>query len=545
MKIKSILFFLILLFVSVNAIGETKNLGIYTSSKKNIKISADKAKNWRFAPEKTPDDLHVYCETKNTEVTFFLPEKTLSFRLNENDTVLFSVLVNDGKDTARVRVIGIKTIPNSILPQEKLYHLSRLWSEAKYNFVNMDNIDFSWDSLYYQYIHKVMDSKNDYEYARLMKAFIASLKDGHTTVSIGYNALDLYEDYVPMSLSDFDKRIYITFIRKGIGLDSNLLGAEILSISGISTPQYLEDSIFPYIAASTEQHLWMQGTYALSSDLRTKNFRATAKKRNGDIVALDIKRNGEAKRTEQEEYYGPVPSRSRYDLVRLDWLKDSIAYLYISSFYPVEEVCGKLYALQEQINKAKALVVDIRKNGGGATNVGWFLQSQLTPPGQDWFLNYAWSTRINDGVKKANGNWIEEYKDYYTSSAIRYEDADTVYIGDTILRYTMPTVILIGRYTFSAAEDFLVNLYEVPKRPLLMGSATGGSTGAPLVVSDMPLGGYARICTRRICYPYSKTPFLQTGVVPDIIVNETIEDYLDGKDVVLERAVEYLETINE
>ena len=103
-----------------------------------------------------------------------------------------------------------------------------------------------------------------------------------------------------------------------------------------------------------------------------------------------------------------------------------------------------------------------------------------------------------------------------------------------------PAAILIGRFTFSAAEDFLVNLYEQPGRPVLIGEETGGSTGSPLVVNGLPGGGYARICTRRICYPVSYKRFVNQGVKPDVEVSQTIEDYLQGKDVVLEKAIDEL-----
>ena len=120
---------------------------------------------------------------------------------------------------------------------------------------------------------------------------------------------------------------------------------------------------------------------------------------------------------------------------------------------------------------------------------------------------------------------------------VKIEKPETVTVSDTLKRIKCPTVILIGRFTFSAAEDFLVNIFEVPNRPKFIGEETAGSTGSPLVLPDFPGGGFARICTRRICYPKSETRFVNSGVKPDIEVKQTIEDYLNGKDVVLDRAI--------
>lgn len=196
---------------------------------------------------------------------------------------------------------------------------------------------------------------------------------------------------------------------------------------------------------------------------------------------------------------------------------------------------------EEEILNAKRLIIDLRRNGGGSTTVAHALQSYLTE--EPFLINYAWQTRVNDGVRKANGNWIEEYEDYYFEKAYRTVKGDTIYIPDSVRRWTMPKVILVGEFTFSAAEDFLVNLYETKDRPLLIGSESGGSTGSPLVIENLPIDGWARLCTRRILYPYSLTPFVGKGVSPDILVKETYNDYCLGQDATLKKAVEIISNL--
>ena len=48
----------------------------------------------------------------------------------------------------------------------------------------------------------------------------------------------------------------------------------------------------------------------------------------------------------------------------------------------------------------------------------------------------------------------------------------------------------------------------------------------------------ARICARDEWLP-DGTEFIGTGIIPDIIVEES-EEMIDGKDVVLDRALKYL-----
>ena len=366
-----------------------------------------------------------------------------------------------------------------------------------------------------------------------MQKFYATFGDGHTQV-IDNGQFYPFKDYLPLTFRDFNQRVYIVSVRDIPGQDSTWIGSELTAIEGIPVKQYLEKNIFPFISASTVQHLWMQAMYRLVSDFKDHPFRGTIKKVDGTIENIVIQHNGEDTRTDKDRYWGPNYKYSS-EIIELNWLADNTAHVSVNRFDPEDEAIRAFDRIAPELKTAKAVIIDLRSNGGGSTTVAWHLQKYLTKG--KYFLNYAWETRINDGVGKANGNWKDEYKDFFLNKAIRFESPDTVWVSDTLQRITCPVVILIGRYTFSAAEDFLVNLFEVPGRPMLIGEETGGSTGSPLLVPGLPGGGYARICTRRICYPVSMRRFINCGIKPDVIVKPTIDDYLQGKDVVLERAI--------
>jgi C-terminal processing protease CtpA/Prc len=305
---------------------------------------------------------------------------------------------------------------------------------------------------------------------------------------------------------------------------------------------YLKDQVFPYISASTKQHLWMQAVFKIQSGFKDKAFNGTIKKSDGSIERIVLVRNGEETRTTKDEYWGVI-QKSSGKIVDLDWAENNIAIIGFNRFSPEEKAIQEFDVVAEKVQKAEGVIIDLRKNGGGSTGVAWHLQKYLTK-GKS-FLNYSWETRVNDGVKKANGNWIVEFEDYYLNKALYFEEPEVVSVSDTFSRINCPVVILVSRFTFSAAEDFLVNIYEVPGRPVLIGEETGGSTGSPLVVPGLPGGGYARICTRRICYPISGKRFVNSGVKPDIEVKQTIDDYLNGKDVVLIKAIEEIKKVTQ
>jgi carboxyl-terminal processing protease len=520
----------LLLLAIIFAVSCTRERKVIKSDNELISIYFNgRLIEWTISPDVNPDRLEVYCSIENNRIKIITDTDSAVYSIKKNDTIRLQ-LVLKSKDTANTEIIGIRDLPGKITNNEKLYWLGQIWSEIKYNFVNIDKLNFDLDSLYKSYIPLVINTKNDYEYFRTLQKFTAKMHDGHTQVWANFSS---YFDYEPILFRDFNKRVYAVSIPKKQGMDSTWLGAELIEIEGIPTAQYLESNIFPYVSASTEQSLWMQGVTKFQSDIRDHPFRGSIRKTNGTIVKLDLQRNGEATRSPNEEYWGPKNTYSR-NMVDLTWAQQDIALINFNSFR-TEEAIKEFDKVAGQLDKAKGVIIDLRKNGGGRTDVALHLQKCLTR--ENHFLSFGSETRINEGYGRSQGNYRKEYKNYFLNKAYRSNDPETISISDTIKRIKCPVVILIGRYTFSAAEDFLVNISEVPGRPKLIGEETGGSSGAPLLIPGMPGGINARICTLRECYPLSGKPFVNSGVKPDIEVKQTVEDYLSGNDVVLQRAI--------
>ncbi len=185
-------------------------------------------------------------------------------------------------------------------------------------------------------------------------------------------------------------------------------------------------------------------------------------------------------------------------------------------------------------HKCKGLIIDLRGNGGGITDVAWHLQMYLTPG--DTIRSFGAQTRINSGYGRAQGNYRKEYEDYYLYRTYKNEQPEIIIKKEGIKYIKCPVAILIDNSCFSACEDFLINIYEVPNRPILIGEETAGSTGAPLVI-ELPHEAVARICTIRPLFPYSSEPFVGKGIIPDIETIPDLQEVLQGKDIALEKAV--------
>jgi C-terminal processing protease CtpA/Prc len=72
----------------------------------------------------------------------------------------------------------------------------------------------------------------------------------------------------------------------------------------------------------------------------------------------------------------------------------------------------------------------------------------------------------------------------------------------------------------------------------MIGETSGGSTGRPLMF-QLPGGGSARVCTRRDTFP-DGTDWVAKGIDPDIQVRPTVADICAGRDPVLQRAIEFM-----
>jgi carboxyl-terminal processing protease len=427
-------------------------------------------------------------------------------------------------------------LPNKISIEDKLYTLSTIWSEIKYNFVNIDQLKFNPDSLYKSTIPLIIASKNDIDYYKELQRFICSFGDGHTQLmNVSYSWND-YFDYIPCLIEYIDGGYYFTSIRKGSGVDSVLLGAKVVEIEGVSTIRYIEENYFPFISASTLENKFFQASKRIGQGIKYSYLKGKAKKRNGEVVNFSIQSNGESTRTKNDEML-QIRQLPKRRAISLFW-KNEIAILEINTFNePVIPLIDSLMKIAG--TRAKGLIIDLRHNGGGVTTTALHLQKYLTKG--DYFLSFGSQTRINNGYGRSQGNYRKEYEDYYLGKAYMTNMPDTVFVEKSFKRINCPVVILTGKMSFSACEDFLVNIYEVPDRPLLIGETTGGSTGAPLVLFNLPNETSARICTLRILYPYSMKPFVNKGISPDIEIKETIEDYINGKDVVLNRAIQSLQ----
>jgi len=391
---------------------------------------------------------------------------------------------------------------NSISDAEKIVGLSVCWSEAKYNFVYFDRLTFNWDSLYQATIPVVLATKNDFEYYRELQRFVATLKDGHT--SVGWNRGDLWDNWatIPIITRLIDGKMIVTeVLNDELGQRKIKRGLEIVKINGIDVHEYISNYIKPFVFSSTEQwtNLIAYGAYMRESTRgkRSESIHLTFKDDNNNIFESAISRSM------SENSLPPTP------LFDFTVLEDNIGLLRIDDFWQ-NNFTAHFDSIYEKIHTTDALIIDIRGNGGGNSSNSEYVLSHLT---NESFNMSAWSS---PRYIPAFASWNRP-KEWHVGEP---------WIGQPVKNkpiYNKPVALLIDESTFSAAEDFCVG-FRTMKRGTIIGTPSGGSTGNPIGFG-LPGGGWVQFCSKKDTYPDS-TEFVGVGILPDIEVRETISSFL-------------------
>ena len=426
-----------------------------------------------------------------------------------------------------------QTADNGLEPAQKIYGLSLFWKEVSYNFAYFDQVPrLDWDKAYREYIPKVLETKSTFEYYRVLQRFCALLKDGHTNVSMPREVWNKSLDRPQVVISDVQRTPIVTNVARGLS-DVIPIGSEIVEVDGKSANVYLREVILSYISSSTEHILWYEGIVRLLEGTPGSAVAVTVKTPSGERRSATLVRNG---KTSKEPWLKEQP---QYHLSEFKWIDGDVAYVALNSFND-SKIVQEFEATLPELYKAKGIIIDLRKNPGGSTGNGTAILDHFT---NIPLSGSAWRTREHRGSFKAWGRQSARNGDT-TSLNYKYFVGDVWYRSyhDTLYpsqgkKITVPTVVLIGYLTGSAAEDFLIYADKVPHFTKV-GQPTYGSTGQPLFF-DLPGGGSARVCTKRDTYPDGRD-FVGVGVQPDVKAENTVEDFIAGRDRMLEIGIEVL-----
>ncbi len=180
-----------------------------------------------------------------------------------------------------------------------------------------------------------------------------------------------------------------------------------------------------------------------------------------------------------------------YGLDRVQRLPGNVGYLEVRGFGPAAIVGAAYTNAMSLLAGTEALVLDLRRNGGGEPESVAHLLSHFFADGDERHLN-----DIYDRPKNRT-------REYWTNPAVT-------------VRYTKPIYVLTSSQTFSGGEEAAYDL-QTQKRATLVGETTGGGANPGDNVA-LGHGLIAFIPTGRSINPITKTNWEHVGVKPEVAV---------------------------
>ncbi|MBR1947676.1 MAG: S41 family peptidase [Bacteroidaceae bacterium] len=204
--------------------------------------------------------------------------------------------------------------------------------------------------------------------------------------------------------------------------------------------------------------------------------------------------------------------------IKYTTLPSNIGYIYVGSFegsISSDNVSLMLLRLAE----SKGIIIDIRNNGGGMLTSAEELAAHFV------------SGKTHCGyIQHKTGKGHNDFS-----------SPEKLYIEPNGVIWKKPVVVLTNRAVYSSANHFVMLVKPLPQ-VVVIGDKTGGGSGLPLN-STLPNGWTVRFSACPILDIEGK--HTEFGITPHEEVQITSADWNNGRDTIIERAIELINSLYE
>jgi len=199
----------------------------------------------------------------------------------------------------------------------------------------------------------------------------------------------------------------------------------------------------------------------------------------------------------------------------------------------------------KELSGAKALIIDVRGNGGGSTPTQ-LIRALMDRP---WF-DFRYTTPVHIAHAGAQNQIRRAFPQVESDPYVRgYLDAFEEFRSAMVLTpgaehspgsdaYRGKVILLVDGFCNSACEDF-IQPFKSSGRGTLVGEPTNGSSGQPYYY-DFGDGMSFRVSSKRYYLP-DGSPFEGVGIRPDVEVRPSLADWKAGSDPVLAKALQLVQ----
>jgi carboxyl-terminal processing protease len=393
------------------------------------------------------------------------------------------------------------TLARDLSPQERRENFEALWSlidayNAKFALKSID-----WNEVGRRYRARLETLTGDDDFYLMMFQLVNETKD------TGWH-LENYK--VPML--DGIPDVPIDMVQgKPFIVGGAKAGWEVLSVDGMTAAEKME-SMRPYFRAySSERAFRRQAGRSLLAGRLGTSARVELRSPEGQRESLVLRRGSRQVR---------LPARkaaiqlTRQRFVHFGVAPPGLGYIQIEPSDDREEITQEFDHALEALRDTPGLVLDIRDNGGGlgyAEIAGRYLQERT-------LVGFSY---VRNGPRHQD---LARREDYLRPR------------GEW--QYTRPVALLVNDLT-GGASDWLASELRSAGRVVTLGTTTHGDLSVANDYTVLPCRLVVRVA-RGYVTDAKDQPIEGNGNIPDITVDPDIQDYLNGRDPVLERAMEVL-----
>jgi C-terminal processing protease CtpA/Prc len=386
----------------------------------------------------------------------------------------------------------------------RLLSVYRYWNMINYFFPNKHLTDKDWDSCLAEYIPKFINAKDELEYELVTLQMIADIKDTHANLWGGNNKIQEQRgDYfAPIHVRFIEDQLVVDdFFGEEKGKATGLeIGDVITHIEGKPINELVED-MNPFYPASNQPTRLRDISFDLLRS--TKNVLELAIRRQDTKIGVSLDLFVKSDIKEHYRWYKTEEQQPSFKM-----LNNNIGYVTLKNI--TQENVPELRKL---FKNTKGIVVDIRNYPSAFMpfSLGSFFTSSHVP-----FVRFT----------KGNVNYPGEFK-YGKDLSIPPKGKF----------YSGKVVVLVNELTQSQAE-YTAMAFRAGENVSIIGSTTAGADGN---VSTIYLPGGLRTMISGIGVHYPDgTETQRVGIVPDIEVKPTITGIRDGRDELIEKAIDLI-----
>ncbi|MET3026628.1 S41 family peptidase [Flavobacterium sp. UW10123] len=405
-------------------------------------------------------------------------------------------------NAGNVEIINEPQYVNFEFPNEdhRLLSLFRYWNVVEYFYPYKYITDENWDEVLKQMVPKFKTSKNKTEYHLAMLETVVKLKDSHATLYTGPIEDYFGKKFIPAFFNMIENKLVITgFYKDSLAKINDLkIGDVIEKSEGID----VEKLIASY-------KIYNRGSNNKVQDTHNGYFVTSG---NTDSIKLNIKRGN----TEIVKNFG------RYDIknLRSPFPKNKEKYKildhnigYVDMSYLEMKDVDKMMS---DLKSTKAIIIDYRE------------YMKFTP--------YMIARRLIR-TEKEFAKLIQPDLSY--PGRFLWKQSETIPPLKNQY-YTGKVIVLVNQNTQSASE-YATMLLQTGDNVTTIGTQTSGADGN---VSYNEFLGYKSIITGLGVFYPDKRETQRVGIKVDVAVYPSIKGIQEGRDEILEKALEFIQKQN-